>query len=1267
MLGVLGMPTPAALHLGLSTPHWQQTTRCTRSPALARKQRERSSTTAALEVPFHGAGGESRKGFEFEDKWVFEQHFSRPLRRNGTYVELGAHDGSKESNTFWFEHALGWGGLLIEPSAVTYAMLAANRANPKNRLVNGVVCPAGQTVEYIEPMNAEKGTVGGILQLMSQRNKIYNAVISGRRRTLACSPLSELLQQAGIHHVDFFSLDVEGAELVVLNTIDWSAVSFDVIMVELDGKNYTKDEQVRAVLRSQGFRYSSTTGIFCYAEVWVPRRQHTLQPSQGMPDNPRAVGSALLDTSVVANPWLERRQALRNTIWHDGKPPEHAIPLTVTPGNVTGMTQLVWNISEPGLPMHATVFHYLRQTGARTSCAVLAHTGHDWVQCRASSCPRTEGYSSSAGDCSAPRCAWWDNDEVTGFIHNDLACDAYFLYMPLRGPNHQLGYPFLHEFFRSWQRRGMHTLRFFIEPTYLTVSHALQRGYTHVHLMGKSGGAWTATVAAAVDPRITATLAVAGSLPWFIKGRDRSDFEQQRQRRHPDWYLSQANFTTLYLLAALEPKRGFMHVLHEDDVCCFKARGRHADISAYTDAIDAQLAAVGPHGLHATVVTKEKKHAYTKQDRTVLVAALRQTMAASAKFEQPAGVQDLLRAPAATKEPTLPRRALDSLPARSKQICRSRARRTESLSSINYSGLVLSPKEIDSRKNNWVMNFAGQGHIDLAAQLSTAIGLGPIKQGVEAAQALFASGQQFVYMTLTNDHRPRTHREHEITLKWERTLSWGANGARFIGPPGVYTPDSWNKKVFCNMSETMGSIDPALRFGLPCAFGSPLAYTRLLREQEGAPLSSSGQGMPPRWLVRMLRGRGVVAFGSGMRMEVLDHERLKSDPTLTPEVMAASRALLLRFLDPPMLHRGVHLGTPVATRWDTRIFGMVQWEPLRVWVSSHGLIRGGSPWKNYTSTLPLNKASRLLWELSAALDPRCDPLPTERPPWVNPARFAKCSKLSHKEQQPSGCCICQTVADTLDLEHDQRGFATTGTLRKMDHIATDNGLDPALLKKSMDDAITRYLIMQQEKYRTDSGGSRLSRWHTPMAIDVAFGADGRAWVYEGHLVPVWKRAGHFWQPIIDGEYARGAYAPLLLAASHMLVSPAIDQHHIRLLGGCTSVTKADRLVLLEFLRDQGVASTLGFRRAWPSPRHADAARYASTQDLRFAALVDQLGLLLPGLDSLDPPLPGMSDLLVSEFWNFRGKLYTNSSLPHTKCEEAWHVLASWGSTAHAAV
>ena len=46
------------------------------------------------------------------------------------------------------------------------------------------------------------------------------------------------------------------------------------------------------------------------------------------------------------------------------------------------------------------------------------------------------------------------------------------------------------------------------------------------------------------------------------------------------------------------------------------------------------------------------------------------------------------------------------------------------------------------------------------------------------------------------------------------------------------------------------------------------------------------------------------------------------------------------------------------------------------------------------------------------------------------------------------------------------------------------------------------------------------------------------------------------------------------------------------------------------------------RRAWPSPRHAAAARYASDEDLRFAARLDRLGLLLPSLDALADDGPG---------------------------------------------
>lgn len=70
--------------------------------------------------------------------------------------------------------------------------------------------------------------------------------------TVPCRPLGELIRFAGLRRIHFFSLDVEGAELDVLRSMDW-AVPVHVWTVELDGTNPTKDAKVRALLRSHGY------------------------------------------------------------------------------------------------------------------------------------------------------------------------------------------------------------------------------------------------------------------------------------------------------------------------------------------------------------------------------------------------------------------------------------------------------------------------------------------------------------------------------------------------------------------------------------------------------------------------------------------------------------------------------------------------------------------------------------------------------------------------------------------------------------------------------------------------------------------------------------------------------------------------------------------------------------------------------------------------------------------------------------------------------
>ena len=74
-------------------------------------------------------------------------------------------------------------------------------------------------------------------------------------RLVARPALSDLVRLAGIQEIDFFSLDVEGAELLVLQTFDWS-VPVKMFCIELDREpDYVA--QVHALLDVHG--YTETT------------------------------------------------------------------------------------------------------------------------------------------------------------------------------------------------------------------------------------------------------------------------------------------------------------------------------------------------------------------------------------------------------------------------------------------------------------------------------------------------------------------------------------------------------------------------------------------------------------------------------------------------------------------------------------------------------------------------------------------------------------------------------------------------------------------------------------------------------------------------------------------------------------------------------------------------------------------------------------------------------------------------------------------------
>lgn len=69
--------------------------------------------------------------------------------------------------------------------------------------------------------------------------------------TVQCQPLGDIIQRAGFKHVDFLSLDVQGAEEITLRTVD--PCTFTVIMSEAEPSSGARNEQVRKMLTELGF------------------------------------------------------------------------------------------------------------------------------------------------------------------------------------------------------------------------------------------------------------------------------------------------------------------------------------------------------------------------------------------------------------------------------------------------------------------------------------------------------------------------------------------------------------------------------------------------------------------------------------------------------------------------------------------------------------------------------------------------------------------------------------------------------------------------------------------------------------------------------------------------------------------------------------------------------------------------------------------------------------------------------------------------------
>jgi FkbM family methyltransferase len=250
-------------------------------PAIFRPSKACPISVAAAKADAQQFHSQSR-----EDVFMLEQLFSSPRPMcQGTFIEMGALDGSLFSNSWFFEQVLDWRGIRVE--AQPNLAKKAVEKRPLAAVWAGAVCPLG--TKSVTFMGGGTGmSAVGAVKGMTNADHIKNYHLEDQPSfEVECWTMPEIIRESGLSHIDFWSLDVEGAELIVLSTMDWAIPVHYVLVETWEGRDGDY-EKIAKLLADNGFvnERLKSTGYCCYRNTGQVSRIQVLSLAQVISPDP---------------------------------------------------------------------------------------------------------------------------------------------------------------------------------------------------------------------------------------------------------------------------------------------------------------------------------------------------------------------------------------------------------------------------------------------------------------------------------------------------------------------------------------------------------------------------------------------------------------------------------------------------------------------------------------------------------------------------------------------------------------------------------------------------------------------------------------------------------------------------------------------------------------------------------------------------------------------------------------------------------------------
>jgi len=185
-----------------------------------------------------------------EDYLIWKALGEKP---NGFYVDVGAADGKKFSNSYFF-YKQGWRGICIEPNKESFERLIEKRKEDTCiRCAIGSQRSDGITF-YSKGLNSSINIDGYIEQRKLSGRSTGLEKNDYEETVVPMDTLNNILESNSISKIDFISIDVEGYESEVLRGFNLSKYKPSLLVIEEGFEEESKSKEIRDILFESNYK-----------------------------------------------------------------------------------------------------------------------------------------------------------------------------------------------------------------------------------------------------------------------------------------------------------------------------------------------------------------------------------------------------------------------------------------------------------------------------------------------------------------------------------------------------------------------------------------------------------------------------------------------------------------------------------------------------------------------------------------------------------------------------------------------------------------------------------------------------------------------------------------------------------------------------------------------------------------------------------------------------------------------------------------------------